>query len=143
MSRLALTLALCAGLSSCTLFRPRPPEYETVRFENGLVVQDLVVPDDGRAAADGDRVRIHYEGRLADDTVFDSSYQRGDPIAFDLGAGQVPAGLDQGVVGMRLFGRRRLTVPPALGYGDEGIPDLIPPAATLVFELELLGFEDP
>ncbi len=143
MSRLVLFLAVCLGLSSCGLFRIAPPEYEPVVFENGLVVQDLVVPDAGREAVAGDRVSLHYEGRLEHGTVFDSSYERGEPIAFELGAGQVPAGLDQGVVGMRLFGRRRLIVPPALGYGEDGIPDLIPPAATLVFELELLGFEEP
>ncbi|MCZ6597973.1 MAG: FKBP-type peptidyl-prolyl cis-trans isomerase [Planctomycetota bacterium] len=127
------------GLGSCSLFRPKPPTYDPIVTASGLEIQDLVVPEIGeRTAASGDEIAIHYEGRLQDGTVFDSSYTRGEPIEFELGAGQVPAGLDEGIVGMRVFGRRRLTVPPHLGYGAEGVPDRVPPNAVLVFELELL-----
>ena len=141
MSRRLLLAALPAllGLGSCSLLKPKPPVYDPVVTDSGLEIQDLVVPvADERTAAGGDEITIHYEGRLQDGTVFDSSYTRGEPIAFELGAGEVPAGLDEGIVGMRLFGRRRLTVPPHLGYGEEGVPDLVPPNAVLIFELELL-----
>jgi len=102
-----------------------------------LVIQDLVVGT-GREAKKGDAVEVHYTGWLTDGKKFDSSAGRG-PFSFDLGAGQVIAGWDRGVAGMKVGGKRKLTVPPELGYGSRGFPGVIPPQATLVFEVELLG----
>jgi len=102
-----------------------------------LEFQDLVVGT-GREAKKGDVVEVHYTGWLTDGKKFDSSVGRG-PFSFDLGAGQVIAGWDRGVAGMKVGGKRKLTVPPELGYGSRGFPGVIPPQATLVFEVELLG----
>ncbi len=84
-------------------------------------------------------VDVHYTGWLTTGAKFDSSLDRGKPFSFKLGAGQVIKGWDQGVVGMRVGGKRRLTIPSHLAYGDRGFPGAIPPGATLVFEVELLG----
>jgi FKBP-type peptidyl-prolyl cis-trans isomerase len=102
-----------------------------------LVVEDLVVGT-GATAASGDTVTVHYLGTLTNGTKFDSSYDRGTPYSFLLGAGRVIAGFDQGVVGMRVGGKRRLTIPPSLAYGSAG-QGAIPPNSTLVFEVELLS----
>ncbi len=102
-----------------------------------LIVTDLEVGD-GPVAESGTRVSVHYTGKLEDGTVFDSSVERGMPFEFMLGAGQVIAGWDQGVAGMRVGGRRRLVIPPELGYGEYGAGGVIPPGATLDFEVELL-----
>ena len=100
----------------------------------------------GDPAAAGKPVSVHYTGWLFDPGAaenkgrkFDSSRDRGDPFEFTLGAGQVIAGWDQGVAGMRVGGHRRLTIPPELGYGARGAGGVIPPGATLVFDVELLG----
>jgi peptidylprolyl isomerase/FKBP-type peptidyl-prolyl cis-trans isomerase FkpA len=92
----------------------------------------------GAEARAGLRVEVHYTGWLLDGKQFDSS-RGGAPFGFALGAGQVIKGWDQGVAGMRVGGRRRLTIPPELAYGMRGYPGVIPPQATLVFEVELLG----
>jgi hypothetical protein len=102
-----------------------------------LVVRDVTVGTGAEAKA-GDNVRIHYVGTLADGTEFDSSRKRGIPFEFRLGSGQVIKGFDRGILGMKVGGMRQLTIPPELGYGRKGAPPLIPPRATLVFEIELL-----
>jgi FKBP-type peptidyl-prolyl cis-trans isomerase FkpA len=104
----------------------------------GLVIEELTVGA-GEAAAAGQRVTVHYTGWLTDGTKFDSSKDRGEPFVFPLGARRVIAGWDEGVQGMRVGGLRKLTIPPALGYGARGAGGIIPPNATLVFEVELLG----
>jgi FKBP-type peptidyl-prolyl cis-trans isomerase FkpA len=104
----------------------------------GLVIEDLTVGT-GEAAAAGRSVTVHYTGWLTDGTKFDSSKDRGDPFVFPLGARHVIAGWDEGVQGMRVGGVRKLTIPAALGYGARGAGGVIPPNATLVFEVELLG----
>jgi FKBP-type peptidyl-prolyl cis-trans isomerase len=82
---------------------------------------------------------VHYSGWLTDGTRFDSSLDRGQPFEFRLGAGQVIPGWDEGVAGMKVGGKRKLTVPPQLGYGSHGAGGVIPPDAVLVFEVELLA----
>ena len=93
---------------------------------------------DGALAEDGMTVAVHYTGWLTDGTKFDSSKDRNDPFAFPLGAGHVIKGWDEGVQGMKVGGVRKLTIPPQLGYGARGAGGVIPPNATLVFEVELL-----
>jgi FKBP-type peptidyl-prolyl cis-trans isomerase FkpA len=104
----------------------------------GLTIDDIVVGD-GAAAAAGQKVKVHYTGWLTNGTKFDSSKDRNDPFVFPLGAGSVIKGWDEGVQGMKVGGKRKLTIPPALGYGARGAGGVIPPNATLVFEVELLG----
>ncbi|KAL3828932.1 hypothetical protein ACJIZ3_017734 [Penstemon smallii] len=87
----------------------------------------------------GDSVKVHYRGKLTDGTVFDSSFERGDPIEFELGSGQVIQGWDQGLLGMCLGEKRKLKIPSKLGYGEQGSPPTIPGGATLVFDTELVG----
>ena len=107
-------------------------------MENGLIVEELIVGD-GDEAQDYNKVVVNYTGTLLDGSIFDSSLKPGrTPFTFTLGAGSVIKGWDQGVKGMRVGGKRKLTIPADLGYGDQGAGDVIPPGATLVFEVELL-----
>jgi len=103
-----------------------------------LVIEELVVGT-GTEAVKGKMVSVHYVGTLLDGKKFDSSRDRAEPFGFKLGAGMVIQGWDQGVAGMKVGGKRKLTIPSHLGYGDRGYPGVIPPRATLVFEVELLG----
>ena len=102
-----------------------------------LVIQDLVVGR-GELAEHGDDVVMHYVGKLLDGTQFDSSRSRRDPLGFSLGAGDLIKGLDQGIEGMRVGGMRKITIPAELAYGESGCGGVIPPGATLVFDVELL-----
>mgnify|MGYP001597731512 CR=1 FL=1 len=95
----------------------------------------------GVEAKDGDTVSVNYTGKLADGTVFDSSIPRGEPIEFVLGSGQVIQGWDQGITGMKVGEKRMLTIPSLLGYGKTGSPPSIPPNATLIFDVELMGIK--
>ncbi|HEX7666117.1 MAG TPA: FKBP-type peptidyl-prolyl cis-trans isomerase [Polyangiaceae bacterium] len=96
----------------------------------------------GTEAHDGSRVKVHYVGRLqSDNSIFDSSRDRDQPFSFTIGLGEVIRGFDEGVTGMKVGGQRKVTIPSALGYGRRGAPPKIPPDATLIFELELLGVE--
>jgi FKBP-type peptidyl-prolyl cis-trans isomerase len=124
-----LALAACGGGSDS----PSAPAGGA----GTLVVEDLVVGT-GATAAAGDTVTVHYVGTFTNGTVFDSSYSRNQPFVFRVGAGQVIAGWDQGVPGMKVGGKRRLTIPPSLAYGSTGAGP-IPPNSTLVFEIDLLS----
>ena len=107
---------------------------------SGLVIEELVVGEGDEAVA-GRHVVVHYTGWLTDGSKFDSSKDRNDPFSFPLGMRHVIAGWDEGVQGMKVGGSRKLTIPPQLGYGARGAGGVIPPNATLVFEVELLGIE--
>ncbi len=107
-------------------------------LDGGLKYEDLV-EGDGDSANAGMQVTVHYTGWLEDGTKFDSSLDRNDPFSFKLGSGQVIRGWDQGVEKMQVGGKRRLTIPSHLGYGARGAGGVIPPNATLIFEVELLA----
>ena len=128
MNRILLVLLAVAGLAACSS-NPNEP--------SSLVIEDITVGT-GAAAASGDRLTVHYRGSLQGGGEFDSSYSRNQPYTFTLGAGAVIAGWDQGLVGMRVGGKRRLTIPPSLGYGSRANGP-IPANSTLVFEVDLLS----
>jgi len=109
-----------------------------VQTASGLGYVDLVEGQGPRPAV-GDSVSVHYTGWLRDGTKFDSSRDRGTPFVFPLGRGRVIRGWDEGVASMRVGGTRKLIIPAHLGYGERGAGGVIPPGATLVFEVELLG----
>ena len=108
-----------------------------VTTDSGLKYEDSVVGEGAEAAA-GQKVSVHYTGWLENGSKFDSSKDRNDPFQFNLGAGQVIRGWDEGVQGMKVGGSRKLTIPSELGYGARGAGGVIPPNATLIFEVELL-----
>jgi FKBP-type peptidyl-prolyl cis-trans isomerase FkpA len=115
----------------------------TTTLESGLQYEDTVTGAGAEATA-GQHVTVHYTGWLRNDdgsqgSKFDSSRDRNDPFVFKLGAGQVIRGWDEGVQGMKVGGQRRLTIPASLGYGARGAGGVIPPNATLIFDVELLG----
>ena len=113
---------------------------DAVSTPSGLRWKDFQVGT-GPSPSKGQTVIVHYHGRLADGSVFDSSRQRGEVFKFTLGMGQVIKGWDEGVASMKVGGVRRLVVPPDLGYGAQGSPPKIPAEATLVFDIELKGIE--
>jgi FKBP-type peptidyl-prolyl cis-trans isomerase FkpA len=110
----------------------------TITTASGLQYEEIKVGS-GATAKAGNLVSVHYTGWLTDGTKFDSSKDRNEPFEFNLGAGQVIKGWDEGVQGMQVGGVRKLTIPAALGYGARGAGGVIPPNATLVFEVEFLG----
>ena len=103
-----------------------------------LIIEDITVGD-GDEATSGQHITVHYTGTLESGSKFDSSRDRNDPFAFTLGVGQVIKGWDQGFAGMKVGGRRKLTIPPEMGYGASGAGGVIPPNATLIFDVELLA----
>lgn len=115
-----------------------PPGEKIVTTATGLQYIDQVVGT-GAEAKPGMNVSVHYTGWLTNGTKFDSSKDRGQPFEFPLGASRVIKGWDEGVAGMKIGGKRKLTIPSDLGYGARGAGNVIPPNATLVFEVELLG----
>lgn len=112
------------------------PDYVTT--PSGLKYKDMV-EGTGESPQNGQTVKVHYTGTLTDGTKFDSSRDRGQPFEFPIGLGRVIKGWDEGVLSMKIGGRRELVIPPELGYGDRGAGGVIPPKATLIFDVELLG----
>ena len=104
---------------------------------------EVIAEGDGETAQNGMQVSVHYQGRLTDGTIFDDSQKRGTPFSFTLGSGQVIPGWEQGIAGMKIGEKRVLTIPPELGYGAAGAGGVIPPNATLVFDVELVAVAIP
>jgi peptidylprolyl isomerase len=131
--------ALAVGLSNAQDKEKKDTKEEkTVKTDSGLEYVDLK-EGTGEAAKAGDKVQVHYTGTLkSDGKKFDSSLDRKQPFTFDLGAGKVIKGWDEGVAGMKVGGKRKLIIPAKLGYGERGAGNAIPPNADLVFEVELL-----
>ena len=134
-----------AALQGSTAMCAESARPAMVKTESGLQYQDLVVGT-GAEAVSGRSVKVHYTGWLQNPDgsagqKFDSSKDRGDPFMFPLGGGRVIRGWDEGVAGMRVGGMRKLTIPAALGYGARGAGGVIPPNATLLFDVELLGVQ--
>ena len=128
---LGLALALFTSLSQAN-------------HEGGAEVKiDEIAAGDGAEAMRFSIVEVHYTGKLDSGQVFDSSVERGEPIRFTLGAGQVIPGWEMGILGMKVGGKRVLTIPPELAYGDRGAGNVIPPKATLTFDVELVSAEPP
>ena len=123
-----------------TVAATAPATHPAEARDPSLGVVDVMVGS-GDTAAAGDRVTVHYTGTLTDGTVFDTSRKRSRPFDFTLGVGQVIKGWDQGVVGMKVGGLRKLTVPGSLGYGPRGQPPVIPADATLLFDVELIAVD--
>ncbi len=131
--RILFFVAGLVALCSVVLFRPNNMDK--------IKIEDLVVGT-GEEAVNGKTVTVNYLGTLTDGKKFDSSYDRNTPFKFNLGAGEVIKGWDMGVLGMKVGGKRKLTIPGDLAYGENGAGGIIGPNATLIFEVELLGVEN-
>lgn len=142
-TRFWLTICGIVGVLLMSIGRPIMAQTEPTgsipetTTDSGLKYVDLVVGT-GREAVAGNHATVHYTGWLTNGTKFDSSVDRRDPFSFPIGSGKVIKGWDEGVAGMKVGGKRKLTIPPQLGYGARGAGGVIPPNATLVFEVELL-----
>ena len=130
-----LSAVVLFSMIGCGTEQPAGPDG------TGTVVTEDLVVGTGPTAANGNTVTVHYIGRLTNGTVFDDSNARNQPLVFRIGGGLYLAAFEQGIVGMRVGGRRRLTIPPGLAYGAAGNPPAIPGNATLVFEVELLAVQ--
>jgi len=145
---LPLALLLTVGIFSTTACSEQAAPPAPMTSSVSALIKTDVIAGQGSEATAGRNVSVHYTGWLYDETApdhkgtkFDSSRDRGTPFEFILGAGQVIRGWDEGVQGMKIGGSRTLTIPPEMGYGARGAGDVIPPNATLVFDVELLGVQ--
>ncbi len=126
------------GQNNVSAIKTSEPQIKTT--ENGLIIEDIKIGGGVEAKA-GNTVTVNYLGTLVNGTKFDSSYDREQPFSFLLGGRQVISGWDEGLLGMKVGGKRKLIIPPALAYGEKGVPGAIPANSTLVFEVELLGIK--
>jgi FKBP-type peptidyl-prolyl cis-trans isomerase len=133
-------VALLAFFVGRALMPENSASSDLITTASGLQYEELVVGN-GSEAAIGDTVSVHYLGTLEDGTKFDSSYDRNEPFQFTIGSGMVIPGWEEGVVGMKEGGKRKLVIPPAMAYGVSGVPGVIPENATLIFEIELLEIQ--
>jgi len=149
IASIAITLSACSVSTSDTVSETITPQNQigenlmqepTQPQVTELISEDVVVGE-GTLAEAGDTVSVHYTGTLLDGTKFDSSVDRGTPFSFDLGAGMVIQGWDEGVAGMKEGGTRILTIPADMAYGERGVPGAIPPSAPLKFEVQLIEVE--
>jgi len=143
-------VAILALAVSAVVFAAEPaatqpaPDANSRTTASGLqIITVKVSSDEESGARKGDTVWVHYTGRLQDGKKFDSSLDRGQPIEFVLGTGQVIKGWDEGIAGMKVGEKRKLIIPPAIGYGTRGAGGVIPPDATLTFDVELVGVRRP
>ena len=127
------------GNQTKTVEEKLPEEVMGVTMDKSSIEE--IKEGTGNEALRGKLVTVHYEGSFESGEVFDSSIERGVPFTFNLGEGEVIQGWDLGVTGMKVGGKRKLTIPPELAYGDRGVPGAIPPNSTLIFEVELLKVE--
>ena len=124
--------------SSLLIFTYGCAKENITKMGNGLIIEDIIIGE-GEEAKDFNKVIVNYTGKLEDGSIFDSSLKPGrSPFTFTLGSGSVIKGWDLGVKGMKVGGKRKLTIPPELGYGSRGAGGVIPPNATLIFEVELI-----
>jgi FKBP-type peptidyl-prolyl cis-trans isomerase len=148
---LAIPLIILVGLVGYYFMKKNNPEVQnsslttpspsvSISAVEELKIEDITVGT-GAEAVSGKKITVNYSGTLTNGTKFDSSYDRGTPFSFTLGAGQVIQGWDKGFAGMKIGGKRRLTIPSSMGYGATGAGGVIPPNATLIFEVELLKVE--
>ncbi len=139
-----VALAMIVIASACTKKEEKKPEAANTQtapqaaIVNAKVEMNDTVVGKGAEAVNGKAVTVHYTGTLKDGTKFDSSVDRKEPFTFTLGAGQVIKGWEQGILGMKVGGKRKLTIPPELAYGDNAV-GAIPAKSTLIFDVELLG----
>jgi len=149
MTRIVLSLLGCLLIATACAAQPKnatksdtskKEQATMVTTESGLQYEDIVVGT-GDSPTKGKQVTVHYTGTLENGKKFDSSRDRNQPFQFTIGVGQVIKGWDEGVMSMKVGSRRRLTIPPALGYGAGGAGGVIPPNATLIFDVELLSVQ--
>ena len=135
---IVLACSMLAGCSSHKNYPGTPTDGSQVKTSSGLGYIDML-PGTGPSPQSGTPVKVHYSGYLMDSTKFDSSLDRNEPLVFVIDAGQVIKGWDEGILGMKVGGKRKLIIPAHLAYGERGIPGVIPPSADLVFDVELVG----
>ena len=142
MMTAVFVLAQGAAKKSATPNTDAPTKVtgDGVKTDSGLQYWDIRVGN-GEVAKEGSRVRVHYTGWLTTGKKFDSSVDAGTPFDFTIGNGEVIKGWEEGVTGMKVGGKRQLRIPPGLGYGADGYPPVIPPNATLIFDIKLLGVQ--
>jgi len=143
---ISLLFLVAAGIFFLTTIdKEKDNEIKVERTERQLAYSELLIEDietgTGSAVKTGDKVTVHYTGMLEDGTVFDSSYDKGRTFTFTVGQGRVIPGWEIGIEGMKKEGKRRLVIPPELGYGESGVRGMIPASAVIIFEIELIDIE--